>query len=80
MEVMINEIPTEKQAKYAADIAKKLRIRLPREFTKQAYSQFISENVDTFKLLKGQSTKQKYYMGVDEDDGWTYGSCLEDII
>lgn len=77
MEMIINEKPTRKQISYAKDIANRLKIRLPRELTKQAYSQFISDNVNAFKKTKAE---QRHYLGIDEDDGWAYGSCLEDIM
>lgn len=75
MGMTIDEKATEKQVKYATDIANTLKIQLPREYTKQAYSQFINENVDAFKRAK-----QRYYDGVDGDMAWIYGNCLEDIM
>lgn len=44
--------PTDKQVDYAIDIARMLSIPLPAEKTKQAYSDFISKNVDEFKRIK----------------------------
>lgn len=43
------EFPTQKQEDYAKKIARTLGIDLPSMRTKQAYSQFISENVNAFK-------------------------------
>ena len=75
MELSIDEKATEKQVSYATDIANRLNLQLPSEYTKQAYSQFISDNVDAFKRAK-----QSYYADVDEDMALVYGSCLEDIL
>lgn len=36
-------IPTEKQIKYAKYLAQRMCQELPKEFTKQAYSEFISK-------------------------------------
>ena len=77
MGMTIDEKATEKQVKYATDISNKLKIQLPSELTKQAYSQFINENVEAFKKAKAT---QRYHVGIDEDTGWTLGNCLEDII
>ena len=77
MGMTIDEKATEKQMSYATAIANKLKIQLPRKNTKQAYSQFINENVDAFKRAKA---KQRYHIGIDEDTGWTLGNCLEDIM
>ena len=76
MKMMIDELyekPSEKQVSFATDIANSLNLCLPSELTKQAYSQFISENVNAFKRAK-----QRYY--ADEDMALIYGSCLEDIM
>ena len=61
--------PTEKQVKYANDIAKTLGIDLPNIKTKESYWQFISDNVDAYKK------EQRYIMadelcmyGIDECD------------
>lgn len=43
------EFPTQKQEDYAKKIANTLGLELPSMRTKQAYSHFISENVNAFK-------------------------------
>ena len=43
-----------KQIEYAMDIHKILGIDLPREQTKQAYSDFINRYQKTYKIVKGQ--------------------------
>lgn len=50
--------PTQKQIDFAESIAEALDLELPAEFTKAAYSKFISE------------WKDDYYSGMREDDYW----------
>ena len=45
---------SQKQVEYAMDIHKILGIDLPREQTKQAYSDFINRYQKTYKIVKGQ--------------------------
>lgn len=71
---MIYEPPTEKQISYATDIANELGIKLPTEKSKQAYSQFISNNINAYKRAR------QSYWHADESDALMYGICLEDIL
>lgn len=41
--------PTEKQIKFAKEIANKLDLELPKETTKQAYWKFINDNVSEYR-------------------------------
>ena len=41
--------PTEKQIKFAKEIANKLDLELPKENTKQAYWKFINDNVSEYR-------------------------------
>lgn len=41
--------PTEKQIKFAKEIADKLDLELPKENTKQAYWKFINDNVSEYQ-------------------------------
>lgn len=65
--------PTEKQLSYAHDIASWLDIALPREYTKKAYSNFISRNVNRYK-----KTRMGSYFD-DPELGYDYGTAPEDI-
>ena len=42
--------PTDKQIEFANDISERVGEPLPSEFTKQAYSQFISKNIGVYEL------------------------------
>lgn len=53
--------PTEKQIKYAKYLAERMGRELPKEFTKQAYSDFIS---------KWKPTVLEEDMGMNEPDAW----------
>lgn len=53
--------PTEKQIKYAKYLAQRMRQELPKEFTKQAYSDFIS---------KWKPAVQHEDAGMNEPDAW----------
>jgi hypothetical protein len=53
--------PTEKQIEYAKYLAKRMCQELPKEFTKQAYSEFIS---------KWKTAVQHEDMGMNEPDAW----------
>ena len=62
----MGEFPTPKQEDYAKKIAGTLGIDLPSMRTKQAYSQFISENVNAFK-------REQQRWRVSSDDLEMYG-------
>jgi len=53
--------PTEKQIKYAEYLAQRMCQKLPKEFTKQAYSEFIS---------KWKPVVQHEDMGMNEPNAW----------
>ena len=53
--------PTEKQIKYAKYLAQRMNQELPKEFTKRAYSEFIS---------KWKPAVQYEDMGMNEPDAW----------
>lgn len=53
--------PTEKQVKYAEYIAKRMCQEIPKDFTKEAYSEFISN---------GRPIVQHEDMGMNEPDTW----------
>ena len=53
--------PTEKQIKYAEYLAQRMCQELPKEFTKQAYSEFIS---------KWEPIVQHEDTGMNEPDAW----------
>lgn len=53
--------PTEKQIKYAEYLARRMCIELPKENTKQAYSEFIS---------KWKPAVQQEDLGMNEPDEW----------
>ena len=55
--------PTEKQIKYASYLAKRMDVKLPNEFTKQAYSEFIS---------KWKPVVQHEDEGMNEPDAWQW--------
>lgn len=57
---MKEEMATQKQYEYAREIANTLDVQLPVEFTKEAYSKFISHYKDEYEKFK--------YLYVDEDD------------
>lgn len=42
------DVPTDKQIEFAESISDDLEIPLPKEFTKQAYSEFITEWKDDY--------------------------------
>lgn len=46
--------PTPAQIKYAADIGKVLGIDVPKEQTKQAYSDFINRFYEKYRIVTGQ--------------------------
>ena len=45
-----DERPTAKQINFAQDIAEVCGVQLPEERTKAAYSEFISANIDAYRL------------------------------
>ena len=53
--------PTEKQIEYAGYLAKRMCVDLPKEFTKQAYSDFISK---WKPIVKHEDD------GMNEPDAW----------
>lgn len=53
--------PTEKQIKYAQYLAKRMGQEMPKDFTKEAYSYFIS---------KWKPIVQHEDMGMNEPDAW----------
>lgn len=53
--------PTEKQIEYAKYLAQRMCQELPKEFTKQAYSEFIS---------KWKSAVQHEDRGMNESNAW----------
>lgn len=53
--------PTEKQIEYAEYLAQRMCQELPKEFTKQAYSDFIS---------RWKPIVQHENMGMNEPDAW----------
>lgn len=53
--------PTEKQIEYAKYLAQRMGVHLPKEFTKQAYSEFIS---------KLKPIIQHEDIGMNEPDAW----------
>ena len=53
--------PTEKQVKYAKYLAQRMCVELPKENTKQAYSEFIS---------KWKPVVEHEDMGMNEPDAW----------
>ena len=53
--------PTTKQIKYATYLAKRVNISLPKEYTKEAYSEFISK----WALFVQEEDK-----GMNEPDAW----------
>lgn len=67
----MGEFPTQKQEDYAKNIAQTLKIDLPGMKTKQAYSQFISENVNAYKRERQRwcaSSEDLAMYGIDESD------------
>jgi hypothetical protein len=44
--------PTQNQVNFASDIAKRLVYTLPKEYTKKAYSDFISAHINEYQMLK----------------------------
>ena len=65
----MGEFPTQKQEDYAKKIAQTLGIDLPDMRTKQAYSQFISKNVNAFKREQQRwraSSDDLEMYGIDE--------------
>lgn len=42
-------IPTKRQIRFALSIADRLGINMPKEYTKTAYSKFISDNVEEYE-------------------------------
>lgn len=59
----VSDEPSEKQVNYAKGIAKGLGIDLPADFTREAYSEFISANANKYKRKR-----QKY--SEDENFDW----------
>lgn len=62
--------PTEKQIKYAKRIADRLGLDLPKDYTKQAYWNFIKEHVEEYnveeaiivlELQQGFEVEECYY-------------------
>jgi hypothetical protein len=53
--------PTEKQIKYATYLAKRMDVEMPKENTRQAYSQFIS---------KWKPIVEHEDCGMNEPDAW----------
>lgn len=62
---MMAEFPTQKQENYAKKIASTLGIALPGIRSKQAYSQFINDNVNAYKREQ-QKWGVGYYNWEDE--------------
>lgn len=60
----MSEFPTQKQEDYAKAIAQTLHIDLPKMRTKEAYSRFISNNVNKYKREK------QTYLDEQEDSDW----------
>ena len=58
------DMPSNKQINYAKAIAKTLDIDLPQEFSRLAYSEFISENQNKMKR------KRQTYLDDEEDFDW----------
>lgn len=54
-------MPTEKQVNFVKDIARMLNIDLPKEYTKKAYSDFISEHINKFKAAKQRYTNTYWH-------------------
>ena len=54
-------IPTERQIRYAQYLAKRMCVELPKENTKEAYSDFIS---------KWKPAVENEDKGMNEPDGW----------
>ena len=59
------EPPTLKQENFAERIASVLRIEMPKDKTKQTYSNFISANLDAFN--REQQRRKPYYDDFTED-------------
>ena len=57
----MNLAPTDKQIRYAEYLAQRMCQDLPKEFTKQAYSEFIS---------KWKPIVQQEDMGMNEPNAW----------
>lgn len=60
----VSDEPTQKQVNYAKAIAKTLGIDLPKDFTKEDYSYFISKNVN--KMKRARQT----YLDDEENFDW----------
>lgn len=56
----ITEKATEKQITFATSIAETLGLKLPEEPTKEAYSQFISGNIELFNTVRSQLLSNRY--------------------
>lgn len=51
---MEGEKPTERQIDFATAISETVGADLPEDFTKEAYSEFIDENIGEFKKIQGE--------------------------
>ena len=59
----MNSVPSEKQYNYVSKISNELGIDLPTIFTKEAYSAFISQYENDYKL-----SLQSYHLEEDDDE------------
>jgi len=59
------DMPSNKQINYAKAISKELGIDLPQEFSRLAYSEFISENQN--KMKRKRQSYMSEYNWVDDD-------------
>lgn len=64
----VSEKPTEKQVNYAKAISKTLGIDLPKDFTKEDYSYFISKNEN--KMKRARQSYNPDYWETEEDFDW----------
>lgn len=59
---MVQEHPTEKQYKYAQAISEELGIEMPFEYSKKAYSDYISHYQSEYKM-----SLQSYHLEEEDD-------------
>ena len=58
-------MPTDKQVSYATAISEGLEVPLPKEYTRQAYSNFISEYKEEYQIFCNECKEMNMLQWID---------------